>query len=164
MLFRAVEEYQGPVAVRYPRGGQGSYTEDNSRDGCVTLREGGDITLAGYGTQINELLTAAELLAAAGVQAEVLKLNCLSPLDPEPVVRSVGRTGVLLCAEECAMSGSVGQRLLAALEQAGVEAKSALVNCGSGIVTHGSSTQLKKMLGLDGDSLFRRAMEVLGRG
>ena len=52
----------------------------------------------------------------------------------------------------------------AALEQAGVEAKSALASCGEGIVTHGSSEQLKKKLGLDGDSLFHRAMEVLGRG
>lgn len=164
MLFRAVEEYTGPVAVRYPRGGQGSYTQDNSRDGCVTLREGRDITLVGYGTQINKLLAAAELLAAAGVQAEVIKYNCVAPLDPGPAVRSVGRTGALLCAEECALSGSVGQRLLAALEQASVEAKSALVSCGEGIVTHGSSEQLKKKLGLDGDSLSRRAMEVLGRG
>ncbi len=164
MLFRAVEEYTGPVAVRYPRGGQGSYTQDNSMENAVVLRSGGDITLVGYGTQINELLTAAELLAAAGVQAEVIKYNCVAPLDPKPVVQSVGRTGALLCAEECAMSGSVGQRLLAALEQAGVEAKSALVSCGDGIVTHGSSAQLKKMLGLDGDSLSRRAMEVLGRG
>ena len=88
----------------------------------------------------------------------------MAPLDPKPVVQSVGRTGALLCAEECAVSGSVGQRLLAALEQTGVEAKSALVNCGDGIVTHGSRAQLKKMLGLDGDSLSRRAMEVLGRG
>ena len=164
MLIRAVEELDGPVAVRYPRGSQGEYSADNSRENSVILRTGKDITLTGYGVEINELLLAAGLLAERGIEAEVIKLNQIAPLDAAPVVESVRRTGAMLSAEECAAMGCVGSQLLAALEAAGVEAKTAVATCGEGFVTHGNSSELKKMLGLDGESLSRRAMEVLGRG
>ena len=163
MLEEAVCRVSGPVAVRYPRGGQGEFRGDSGPEPVVVLRAGTDITLAGYGTEINELLGAADRLAQAGIQAEVVKWNIITPLDTSAVLKSVRRTGHLLVAEECVEQGSVGVRTLAALEAAGVQARTALVSCGRGYVTHGAVDLLKKSLGLDRDSLFRRAMEVLGR-
>ena len=163
MLEEAVCRVSGPVAVRYPRGGQGEFRGDSGPEPVVVLRAGTDITLAGYGTEINELLGAADRLAQAGIQAEVVKWNIITPLDTSAVLESVRRTGHLLVAEECVEQGSVGVRTLAALEAAGVQARTALVNCGRDYVTHGAVNLLKKSLGLDRDSLFRRAMEVLGR-
>ena len=104
MLKQAVLERKGPVAVRYPRGGEGSYTGDAGDSPAAVLRKGTDITLAGYGVEINEILLAAELLEQQGVQAEVVKLNLLTPLDPELVVRSVRHTGAMLVAEDCVES------------------------------------------------------------
>ena len=163
MLEEAVCRVSGPVAVRYPRGGQGEFRGDSGPEPVVVLRAGTDITLAGYGTEINELLGAADRLAQAGIQAEVVKWNIITPLDTSVVLESVRRTGHLLVAEECVEQGSVGVRTLAALEAAGVQARTALVSCGRDYVTHGAVDLLKKSLGLDRDSLFRRAMEVLGR-
>ena len=163
MLEEAVCRVSGPVAVRYPRGGQGEFRGDSGPEPVVVLRAGTDITLAGYGTEINELLGAADRLAQAGIQAEVVKWNIITPLDTSAVLKSVRRTGHLLVAEECVEQGSVGVRTLAALEAAGVQARTALVSCGRGYVIHGAVDLLKKSLGLDRDSLFRRAMEVLGR-
>ena len=163
MLEEAVCRVSGPVAVRYPRGGQGEFRGDSGPEPVVVLRTGTDITLAGYGTEINELLGAADRLAQEGIQAEVVKWNVITPLDISAVLESVRRTGHLLVAEECVEQGSVGVRTLAALEAAGVQARTALVNCGRDYVTHGAVNLLKKSLGLDRDSLFRRAMEVLGR-
>ena len=163
MLEEAVCRVSGPVAVRYPRGGQGEFRGDSGPEPVVVLRAGTDITLAGYGTEINELLGAADRLAQAGIQAEVVKWNIITPLDTSAVLKSVRRTGHLLVAEECVEQGSVGVRTLAALEAAGVQARTALVSCGRDYVTHGAVDLLKKSLGLDRDSLFRRAMEVLGR-
>ena len=162
MLEEAVCRRSGPAAVRYPRGGQGEFRGDSGREPVVVLRPGSDITLAGYGVEINELLAIAERLASQGIQAEVVKWNIITPLDTAVLLESVRRTGHLLVAEECVEQGSVGVRALAALEAAGVRARTALVNCGRGYVTHGSVQLLKKSLGLDRDSLFRRAMEVLG--
>ena len=163
MLEEAVCRVSGPVAVRYPRGGQGEFRGDSGPEPVVVLRTGTDITLAGYGTEINELLGAADRLAQEGIQAEVVKWNVITPLDTSAVLESVRRTGHLLVAEECVEQGSVGVRTLAALEAAGVQARTALVNCGRDYVTHGAVNLLKKSLGLDRDSLFHRAMEVLGR-
>ena len=163
MLEQAVCRDHGPVAVRYPRGAQGSYMEDSGEQNAVILRTGKDITLAGYGMEINDLLAAADQLAEQGIQAEVLKWNVITPLDCTLAVESVKKTGALLVAEECVEQGGVGQRALAALEAAGVPARTALVNCGTGYVPHGAVSLLKRDLGLDGDGLFRRAMEVLGR-
>ena len=163
MLRRAVQEETGPVAVRYPRGGQGSFQADAGDAPAVVLRNGTDITLAGYGMEINDLLEAAARLEEAGIQAEVVKWNIITPLETELLIESVRKTGHLLVAEECVEQGCVGVRALAALEASGTAAKTALVNCGTGYVPHGAVPILKKSLGLDGAGLFRRAMEVLGR-
>ena len=112
---------------------------------------------------IRDRLGAADRLAQEGIQAEVVKWNIITPLETSVVLESVRRTGHLLVAEECVEQGSVGVRTLAALEAAGVQARTALVSCGRGYVTPGAVDLLKKSLGLDRDSLFRRAMEVLGR-
>ena len=110
------------------------------------------------------MLAAAGLLAQAGIEAEVVKLNVITPLDPSGVVESVSRTGALVAAEEAVQPGSVGERLLAALEGAGVPARTALLNCGSRFIPHGTPAQLRRELGLDGEGIARKAKEVLGRG
>lgn len=164
MLERAVLELDGPVAVRYPRGGEGRYTGYAGDAPAVVLREGTDITLAGFGMEICDLLDAADDLERNGVVAEVVKLNRITPIDPDAVVRSVEKTGCLLVAEDDFARGSVGQRLAAVLEERGVCAKVVLLNCGEKFVRHGAVPLLKEELGLDGAGITRRAMEVLGRG
>jgi 1-deoxy-D-xylulose-5-phosphate synthase len=164
MLERAVWKLRGPVAVRYPRGGEGAYTGVSGTDPAVVLRPGRDITFVGYGMQINDLLEAAQRLSAQGVEAEVVKLNTITPLPAEDILESVKRTGALLTAEDCVASGSVGERLSAALAQSGVVAKVCCIDCGDRFVTHGSLKQLKKELCLDGEGIARRALEVLGHG
>ena len=164
MLERAVLELDGPVAVRYPRGGQGAYTQDNSLGPAAVLRQGTDLTLVGYGVLINDILQAAELLAQDGIQTEVVKLNTITPLEPEMVLSSVKKTGALLVAEDCVQAGSVGERLSAALMLSGVAAKVGLIQCGARFVTHGALACLKQELGLDGEGIARKAKEVLGRG
>ena len=164
MLERAVREVEGPVAVRYPRGGEGRYKEDGGSEAAVVLRQGTDITLVGYGTEINEILDAADLLEEKGVHAEIVKLNTISPTPIDVVERSVRKTGALLVAEESAVHGSVGRRLTSALEMKGVTGKMELINCGEGLVPHGAVALLKRDLNLDGAGIAQRAMEVLARG
>ncbi len=164
MLERALFRIKGPVAVRYPRGGEGGYTGTGGDAPSVILRWGGDITLAGYGTEINCVLEAADLLEQRGIRAEVVKLNQITPLIPDMVELSVRKTGVLLVAEEQAARGGVGQRLAARLEEAGLPARVALVNCGEGFIPHGTVGLLKQDLSLDGAGIFKKALEVLGRG
>ena len=107
---------------------------------------------------------AAELLEAQGVEAEIVKLNQLTPLVPDAVKQSVRKTGALLMAEEQGARGCVGRRLAACLELAELTPKTVLLNCGEGFVPHGSSALLKLDLSLDGPGIAKKALEVLGRG
>lgn len=123
------------------------------------LRQGDDITLVSYGILINDVLEAAELLAAEGVQAEVVKLNVITPLDPELVLESVKKTKVLLTVEDSAAHSSVGERLAAAVAEAGLRAKVLCRTSGDKFVTHGALSCLKQELGLDSAGIFRAALE-----
>lgn len=163
MLRRAVLEEAGPVAVRYPRGGEGPWRGDTSGEAaCALTGPGTDVTMVSYGTEINQVLAAAGMLQERGVSAEVLKLNQLCPLDPAPVLDSLRRTGVLLVAEEACAAGCIGTQLLAAAAQEGIALRAVkLVNLGDGVLPHGEPWKLREKLGLDNGSLGETVLEML---
>lgn len=164
MLEEAVIHCDGPVALRLPRGSEGGYKEDSGHEDAVILRKGSDITLVSYGILINRVIEAAQQLEKYGIHAEIVKLNTITPINPEKVCESVRKTGTLLVAEDCVEAGSVGQRLCAALTKEQISGKIILVNSGKDFVTHGSIAQLEQQLGLDPDSLCRRVREELEHG
>ncbi|MCD8376901.1 MAG: 1-deoxy-D-xylulose-5-phosphate synthase, partial [Oscillospiraceae bacterium] len=159
-------ELSGPVAVRYPRGGEdGGWLEDCSEGAATLVREGRNVTLLGYGTQIPVLLRTAQRLSRENIEAEVVKLNSITPIDYDTIFCSVQKTGRLLTAEECVEMNCVGQRVLAEAARREVPLRAAaLQNLGRGFVTHGSVEQLRRLCGLDEDSLFQKALEVCKRG
>ena len=161
MLRCAVLEEKGPVAVRYPRGGEGAYRADSGRESFAELRSGEDITLCAYGTMINEALRAAELLAADGISARVLKVNCISPFRDADVRRFLGNTKRLLVAEECASVGCVGQRLAAIMTEEGAPPERLyLANLGKRFPAQGSTAQLRAAFGIDAQGIAAKAREV----
>ena len=165
MLRLAVQDVRGPVAVRYPRGGEDGYCEDHAAGPAALLRSGGDLTLVTYGVLTGPVLRAAQTLAEQGIQADVVKLNIITPLDLTPIAASVSKTGRLLVAEECVEMNCVGLRIAAGLLSAGTMPKAmALVNLGRDFVPHGAVAELRKLCGLDEKSLVRRALEVCSRG
>lgn len=160
MLTWAVEKCAGPVAVRYPRGGDGAYT-GVSRE--MVFRPGTDVTILTYGTMINQVLEAAELLDQAGISAEVLRLAQIKPLDLAPIADSVRKTGRLLVVEEAAAEGSLGQQVIAGLAELGLDAQMDAVNTGDRFVTHGERKLLLQSLGLDAQSIANHVKEALHR-
>lgn len=162
MLRRAVLELDGPVAIRYPRGGEDGYTEDNSAEAFAELRQGDDITLCAYGTMIDVVLTAAELLEQRGVSARVVKVNRISPFIDPDVRRVFQGTKRLIVAEECASVGCVGQRLAAILTEEGTPLERLyLCNLGKKFPPHGDVRQLREAFHLDAASIADKAMEVI---
>ncbi len=75
---------------------------------AYTLREGHDISLLGTGTMTYQLLVAATILAEQGIQAEVVHIPTIKPLDEETILASVRKTGRALAAEEAQMAGGFG--------------------------------------------------------
>lgn len=161
MMEYAVFTAKGPVAVRYPRGGEAMYSDHSGRCDAATVVKGNDITIVCYGTMIHEVTEAARLLAEQGISAEIIKLNTVIPIDYELIEGSVRKTGRLLVAEECSSMGCIGQQISAWLaEHNAVPDKLVLCNLGPDFVTHGTVSQLRKHMGIDGESIFRKAMEV----
>ena len=161
MLRHAVLNCGGPVALRYPRGGEGAYHGDAGVVPVVVAKEGQGITLVSYGATYPDILAVAEQLEEAGCRPEIIKIDRLCPLDLEPICRSVEKTGRLLVAEECAATGSVGERLCAGLAERGILPRAVrLCSAGADFLPQGSVAQLRKLCGLDSRSLFEAAMEV----
>jgi len=80
-------------------------------DRAAVLREGGDVTLITYGGSLYKTLEAAELLAEQGIEAEVIDLRVLRPLDDETIMASVGRTRRAVIIDEGWRSGSLSSEI-----------------------------------------------------
>ncbi len=164
MLAYALHDIDGPVAVRYPRGGEGAY-KDSLVAAESVLREGRDITIVCYGTLVNEVMEAADKLEARGISAQVLKLGMLRPNKFSLCLESLKETGRLLVAEEVCQSGCVGSEILPAAVTNGVELRAArLLNLGNGIVSHGKVSELLEEKGLDAAGIADSAQELCGSG
>ncbi|MBR1779808.1 MAG: 1-deoxy-D-xylulose-5-phosphate synthase [Oscillospiraceae bacterium] len=163
MLRAAVYDYDGPVAVRYPRGQEcARLVQDTSAQRDCVVRPGEQFTLAGYGTMLDELLAAAEQLEAEGVSCEVVKCNQLIPLCSDHLMDSVKKTRRLLVAEEVIEHNSLGHALSFDLADQGVQMRSLiLLDSGNDFVPHGTVPELRKRLGIDADSIVRRVKEAL---
>ncbi len=161
MLDYAVHQLKGPAAIRYPRGGEGAYTADSGLESGVVLRAGEDVTLAGYGTQINALLEAAERLGKEQISAEVVKLNDLTPKSWGHLFGSVEKTGNLWFFEESMEYHCVGQRVAADMAVCGIPVRHLVLrNLGGKIPPQGTVEQLRRMFNLDGESIARQVKEV----
>ena len=165
MLRHAVEKVRGPVAVRYPRGGEGEFKALCGVEGASVLRPGADVTIAAYGTMVNEALAAAKLLEEKGRSVQVVKLNSIAPLDVDALAACAKKTGRLVVAEECVDAGCVGRRVAAEFALRGVSGvRLALVDLGDRFVQHGTVAELRALCGIDGASIARKALEVMDRG
>ena len=80
MLEEALYRVEGPVAIRYPRGGEGEYRGCSTEDEQI-VREGTDLTIVCYGAMINDVLEAVLKLDELGISAEVIKLNAIIEVE-----------------------------------------------------------------------------------
>lgn len=162
MLRYAIYSVEGPVAVRYPRGGQQQYTESAAPQCSTALRQGGDFTILSYGILINEALGAAQILEDRGISVQVVKLNRIAPLREDEVRLMLGDTKRLLVLEDCVAVGCVGERVACLAAQGGVRLdKLILKNCGGELPAEGSVEQLWQALGLDAASVAASVEEAL---
>ena len=162
MLRRAVEDIPGPVAVRYPRGGENGYAGGWNGDAVQVLREGGDAAVVTCGILTGETLRAADALQAEGVGVRVVKLAQVSPLDGKELCAALDGVKRLVVAEDQLRAGGLGERLSALLleQDAGI-GRIRLRNAGTALPTQGSTAQLWHELGLDAEGIAQAVREVL---
>ena len=109
---KAVIDYDGPVYLRMGRGALESvYSSefDFEVGKSIQLRDGGDITLIAYGIMVAEALKAADELAKDGIDARVINMHTIKPLDEAAVLKAASDTGCIVTAEEHNIIGGLGE-------------------------------------------------------
>ncbi len=158
MLYTAVE-YRGPVALRYPRGNAlGVKLREGFRKLEIgkgeLVRPGSDAALLAIGSTVAPALQAAEILAAEGIDLEVVNMRFVKPLDEE-ILRSVGdRFKMIVTVEENVTDGGFGSAVLEGFSRLGYTGLNVrLHGLPSDFVDHGTPAELLRMVKLDGPGI-----------
>jgi transketolase len=129
--------------------------------GSRVLREGDDVALVGAGVTLHEALAAADRLAAEGVQARVIDLYSVKPVDVETLARAAAETGAIVTVEDHWPEGGLGDAVLAALAEAGelCRVRKLAVDALPG---SGSPEELIHEAGIDAEAIAAAARELVG--
>ncbi|MEL6431304.1 MAG: transketolase family protein [Planctomycetota bacterium] len=161
----AAAELDGPVYVRLSRASTPVVFSDDYRfqlGKAALLREGADLAIVACGVTVAAALEAAETLAADGIQARVLDMATIKPLDEDAIARAARECGAILTAEEHQVNGGLGD----AVAQAVARTHPAPVEmCGmhDEFGQSGTGGELLAHYGLDGDGIAARAKALLER-
>ncbi len=156
---KAAYEYEGPVYLRFGRlaipviNDPETYKFEIGKG--VVLKEGGDVTVFATGLEVNEAVEAGKLLAADGIDAEIINIHTIKPLDKELVVKSAKKTGKVVTVEEHSVIGGLGSAVCDVLsEQAPTKVLKIGVNDTFG--ESGPALELIKKYGLDAQSIYEK--------
>ena len=106
-----------PKSRYWPKGDVDKTTSGIDLHASRVVREGTDATLLGYGPTVALLLHAAEIAASEGKSLEVIDVRSLSPIDFNPIVSSVTKTGRLVIAQEAPAFASIGSEIAATVTE-----------------------------------------------
>ena len=118
---RAAVEYEGPVYIRFGRAAVPVINDKPDYKFEIgkgqLLKEGKDVTIVATGICVDSALTAAELLKADGIDAEVINICTIKPLDEEIIISSAKKTGKVVTVEEHSVIGGLGSAVCDALAE-----------------------------------------------
>lgn len=161
---QAAYEHAGPVYMRFGRlavpviNDKPEYKFELGKG--VVLREGKDITIIATGLPVANCLEAAEKLAADGVDAKVINIHTIKPLDEELVVAATKETGKVVTVEEHSIIGGLGSAVCDVLSaKAPTQVMKIGINDTYG--ESGPAVELVKKYGLDADSIYEKVKSFL---
>src|SRR5207249_1778671 len=107
----AIAKYHGAVYLRFGRPAVPNFTETNQNfeiGKALLLNEGMDVTIIATGHLVWKAIEAGERLAEKGINAEIINIHTIKPLDEEAILKSVAKTRCVVSAEEHQMNGGLG--------------------------------------------------------
>lgn len=162
---RAALEYVGPVYLRFGRlavpviNDKPDYKFEIGKG--VTLRDGKDITIVASGLPVSEALAAAEELAAEGIDARVINIHTIKPIDQELIAKAAAETGKIVTVEEHSIIGGLGDAVCEAIRENPVPVYKIGVNDEFG--HSGPAVKLIEMYGLTAPNIKATVKKVLGK-
>ena len=164
MMRWAVNEYTGPVAVRYPRGWDGyadiSFFKGDPSGISHEFPRGDMATLLTYGHCTHQAFSAARILGNQGICLNCISLYSVTHYSEELLISRIRGSHVFVVEEVCHGSGISGEIALL-LQEHNIPAKVHAIDLGSDFTTHGSLYELHKTVGLDCHSIAEYIREVL---
>ena len=156
----AAIDYQGPVYIRLGRAETKDIHDDSYHfewGKAEVLRQGSDVTIFATGIMTAKALDAAETLAKQGVQAEVINVHTIKPLDEETAIASAKKTGKVVTAEEHSIIGGLGSAVAEVLARQ-CPTKQAFVGVQDSFGESGSPDDLLEKYGLTAEVIVKAAV------
>lgn len=156
----AAIDYQEPVYIRLGRAETKDIHDDSYHfewGKAEVLRQGSDVTIFATGIMTAKALDAAETLAKQGVQAEVINVHTIKPLDEETVIASAKKTGKVVTAEEHSIIGGLGSAVAEVLARQ-CPTKQAFVGVQDSFGESGSPNDLLEKYGLTTEAIVKAAV------
>ena len=152
----------GPVYIRLSRNNVPVVFDDNYvfSDKAVVLKEGKDVTIFTCGDVLVDVIKAGELLAEKGVDAEIINIPVVKPLDVDSIIKSVKKTKLAVTVENHSIIGGLGSAVCECLSE---ELPSKVVRIGVNDVfgQSGTPSELLKYYKLDAESIAEKVFELV---
>lgn len=163
---KAIAEYEGPVYLRFGRVKWPNFTKEDGSDFVIgkaqVLAEGKDITLFATGHMVWFAVEAAKKLAEEGIEAEVINIHTIKPLDKEAIIKSASKTGAVVTAEEHQKNGGLGDAVAQVLAE-NVLVPQEFVAVDDTFGESGKPNELLDKYGLSTEDIYQAAKKALAR-
>ena len=162
---RAALEHMGPVYIRFGRAAvpvindRPDYKFEIGKGNIV--REGKDVTIVATGIMVDSAIGAAEKLAADGIDAEIINICTIKPLDKDIIIKSAQKTGKVVTCEEHSVIGGLGSAVCDALAEE-YPVKVRKIGMQDVFGESGSASDLVKKYGLDAEGVYNSVKEFIG--
>ncbi|HLY47800.1 MAG TPA: transketolase C-terminal domain-containing protein [Solirubrobacteraceae bacterium] len=165
-ILRRSLDWPGAMYIRLGRGRDPEVYPEVPREfeigRAIRLRDGGDLTLIATGSEVRACLDAAESLAEAGIEARVLDMHTLDPLDRDEVLAAAAETGAVLTVEEHNLTGGLGSAVAETLAEAGAGVRFRRHGVPDEHVVIGPPAALYNRYRLDAAGIEATARELIG--
>ena len=161
---KAALDHEGPVYIRFGRlavpviNDNADYKFELGKG--VVLREGKDVTLVATGLEVSETLDAAEKLAADGIDAKVINIHTIKPLDEELIIAAAKETGKVVTIEEHSVIGGLGSAVCDCLA-ANAPTPVLKIGVNDTFGESGPAVELLKKYGLDSEGIYAKVKEFM---
>ena len=161
----AIAKHDGPVYLRFGRPKMPVFTpadQEFNIGEAVMLNEGTDVTIVATGHLVWEAIEAGHILAEMGINAEIINIHTIKPLDASAILKSVEKTGCIVTAEEHQMNGGLGDsiaQLLARKRPTPIE----MVAVNDSFGESGKPSELMEKYGLKAINIIEAAEKAISR-
>ncbi|MBD1397155.1 transketolase family protein [Pontibacter sp. JH31] len=161
----AIAEHEGPVYLRFGRPAVPNFTPADQKfeiGKAVMLNEGTDVTILATGHLVWKAIEAGHKLAEKGINAEIINIHTIKPLDDEAILASVGKTKCVVTAEEHQLNGGLGDSVAQLLGR-NLPTPLEMIGVNDSFGESGTPDQLMEKYGLSTDNIVAAAERVISR-